>query len=182
MSMYSYFMFIYLLRASWHSSTTMTEVFPCFFLSRKANARVKNTAEMGQGPHSSKIFVFYVLCRYVYCLCVNVYCTTATGWLPNWSEQIRVYQIMFRQYCGNLHVRYYASKGQRQEMDNKYQVSHFGLAIWLLLNAHSLVFFFNRCWFVDYDVYWFIYSLSPMTLSVTQRRMTEWKWCGRKRS
>jgi len=24
-----------------------------------------------------------VLCRSVYCLCVNVYCTTATGWQPN---------------------------------------------------------------------------------------------------
>ena len=23
------------------------------------------------------------LCRSVYCLCVNVYCTAATGWLPN---------------------------------------------------------------------------------------------------
>jgi len=42
---------------------------------------------MGHGPHSSKIVVlFYVLCvvcRSVYVLCVNVYCTTATGWLPN---------------------------------------------------------------------------------------------------
>ena len=27
-------------RASWHSSATLTEVFPCFFLSYKANARV----------------------------------------------------------------------------------------------------------------------------------------------
>jgi len=25
------------------------------------------------------------LCRSVYCLCVNVYCTTATGWQPNCS-------------------------------------------------------------------------------------------------
>ena len=36
-----------------------------------------------------KIFVFlcvlFVLCRSVYGLCVNVYCTTATGWLPNCS-------------------------------------------------------------------------------------------------
>ena len=37
---------------------------------------------MGHGPHSSKIFVLFytyvlfVLCRSVYCLCVNVYCTT----------------------------------------------------------------------------------------------------------
>ena len=27
-------------RANWHSAATMTEVFPCFFLSCKANARV----------------------------------------------------------------------------------------------------------------------------------------------
>ena len=31
---------------------TLTEVFPCFFLSCKANARVKH-AKVGHGPHSS---------------------------------------------------------------------------------------------------------------------------------
>jgi hypothetical protein len=39
-------------RADWHSSATLTEVLPCFFLSCKANARVK-LAETGHGPHSS---------------------------------------------------------------------------------------------------------------------------------
>jgi hypothetical protein len=76
MSMYSYCMFMYLHRASWHSSATLTEVFPCFFLSCKANARVK-PAKTGHGPHSPKIFVLFyvlfVLCRSVYRLCVNVY-------------------------------------------------------------------------------------------------------------
>jgi len=37
--MYSYFMFVYLHRASLHSSATVTEVFPCFFFSCKANSR-----------------------------------------------------------------------------------------------------------------------------------------------
>ena len=32
--------------------TTLTEVFPCFFLNCKANARVK-PAKTGHGPHSS---------------------------------------------------------------------------------------------------------------------------------
>ena len=41
-------------RASWHSSATLTEVFPCYSLSCKANARVK-LAKTGHGPHSSKI-------------------------------------------------------------------------------------------------------------------------------
>jgi hypothetical protein len=81
-------MFMYLHRASWHSSATLTEVFPCFFLSRKANTRVK-PAKIAHGQHSSYIFVLFyvlfVLCCSVYCLCVNVYCTAATGWLPNCS-------------------------------------------------------------------------------------------------
>ena len=73
MSLNSYCMFMYLHRANWHSSTTLTEVFPCFFLRCKTNARLK-PAKMGHGPHSSKIFVLFyvlfVLCRSVYCLCV----------------------------------------------------------------------------------------------------------------
>ena len=39
-------------RANWHSSATLTEVSPCFFLSCKANARVHLT-KTGHGPHSS---------------------------------------------------------------------------------------------------------------------------------
>jgi len=30
-------------------------------------------------------YVLFVLCRSVYCFCVNVYCTAATGWQPNCS-------------------------------------------------------------------------------------------------
>ena len=94
MSMYSYCMFMYLHRASWHSSATLTEVFPCFFLSCKANSRVK-PAKTEYGSNSSNIFVLFyilfVLCRSVYCLCVNVNCTTATGWQPNCS--LHIYHI-----------------------------------------------------------------------------------------
>jgi magnesium-transporting ATPase (P-type) len=63
---------------------TLTEVFPCFFLSCKANARVK-FAKTGHGPHSSKLIVicvvlllfvlFYVL---VVCKCVLYYCHQVT--------------------------------------------------------------------------------------------------------
>ena len=57
----------------------------CFFLSCKANVRVK-TPKDGALPEFFQIvvlfYVLFVLCRSVYCLCVNVYCTTATGWLP----------------------------------------------------------------------------------------------------
>ena len=58
-------------------AATLTEVFPCFFLGWKANAKT------GHGPHSSKIvvlfYVLFALYRSMYCLCVNVYCTYATG-------------------------------------------------------------------------------------------------------
>ena len=88
----------------YHSSTTLTQVFPYFFPSCKANAGVK-FAKMGHGLHSSKLVVICVvlllfalfccylccsmyclyLCRSMYCLYVNVYCTTATGCQPNCS-------------------------------------------------------------------------------------------------
>ena len=40
-------------RANWHSSATLTEVFPCFFHTCKANARIY-LAKTGHGPHSSQ--------------------------------------------------------------------------------------------------------------------------------
>ena len=75
---YSCLCFVYIFL----DTATLTEVFPCFFLSCKANARV-NLAKTGHGSHSPKLLFFsiycFFLCRSVYCLCVNVYCTTATG-------------------------------------------------------------------------------------------------------
>ena len=56
-------------------AATLTEVFPCFFLGCKANARVQ-LAKTGHGPHSSKIVVsFYVL---FVCKCVLYYCHRVT--------------------------------------------------------------------------------------------------------
>jgi hypothetical protein len=77
--LYSYCMFMYHHRASWHSSATLTEVFLCFFLSCKANARVK-PAKTGHGQHSSKNFCvvpcivcFMPFCVLFVCKCV-LYC------------------------------------------------------------------------------------------------------------
>ena len=69
-------------------SLTLTEVVPCFFLSCKANARVK-LAKTGHGPRSSTLvcicvvrlllFVLFGCCLCsMYCLCVNVYCHRVT--------------------------------------------------------------------------------------------------------
>jgi hypothetical protein len=59
-----------ILFANWHSPATQTEVCPCFFLSRKANARVY-LAKTGYGPQSLVNCV--VLCIFV-CICVLYYC------------------------------------------------------------------------------------------------------------
>ena len=63
-----------------HSSTTLTEDFPCFFLSCKANAGAK-LAKMGHGSHSSKLVVIcFVLLLFVLfyvmfvCKCVLYHC------------------------------------------------------------------------------------------------------------
>ena len=56
-------------------AATLTEIFPCFFLGCKADARVI-LAKTGHGPHSSKIVVlFYVL---FVCKCVLYCCHRVT--------------------------------------------------------------------------------------------------------
>jgi hypothetical protein len=69
---------------SGHFSTTLTEVFPCFFsVVRQTpgyNLQRRGTAR------TSHFFYCYVMFRSlfsVYCLCVNAYCTAATGCQPN---------------------------------------------------------------------------------------------------
>jgi len=48
--------------------TTLTEVFPCFFLSCKANARVK-PAKTGHGPHSS----YLLSCSLYFCVVLRIF-------------------------------------------------------------------------------------------------------------
>jgi len=66
--------------ANCHSSATLTEISPRFFLSYKVNARIY-LAKTRHGQRSSQINCI-VLCVV---LCVNVHCTTATGCQPNRS-------------------------------------------------------------------------------------------------
>ena len=70
---------MYLHRASWHSSAAMTEVFRAFS-SVVRQMPGYNSPRWGTARTLPKI-----LCCSMYCLCVNVYCTTATGWQPNCS-------------------------------------------------------------------------------------------------
>ena len=51
------------------NATNLTEVFPCFFLSCKANARV-NLAKTGHGPLSSKLLCCSMYCFFCVVLCI----------------------------------------------------------------------------------------------------------------
>jgi len=50
-------------------AATLTEVFPCFFLSCKANARV-NLSKTGHGTHSPKLLCCFMYCLFCVVLCV----------------------------------------------------------------------------------------------------------------
>jgi magnesium-transporting ATPase (P-type) len=51
--------------------TTLTEVFPCFFLSCKASASVKS-AKTGHGPHSSQLLCCSMYC--LFCVVLRIVC------------------------------------------------------------------------------------------------------------
>ena len=100
-SVYSYCMFVYIHRASWHFSPTLTEVLPCFFVSYKANARVK-LAKMGHGPHSSKTFCvvlcivcFVSFCVLYVCKCVLYCCHWVATQLQFNKYHIVSYHIIY---------------------------------------------------------------------------------------
>jgi hypothetical protein len=91
----------------------LTEVFPCFFLSCKANARVKLT-KTGHGPHSSTLFVICVVRLLFVLFCVLFVCkfVLPPGDNPNylltpWSrvllekltDQMQLINISKQLYC-----------------------------------------------------------------------------------
>jgi len=75
---------------------TLTEVLPCFFLSCKANARVK-LAKMGHGPHSSTS-VFICVVRLLFVLFYVLFvcrCVLPPGDNPNAVNKYIKYQILY---------------------------------------------------------------------------------------
>jgi hypothetical protein len=76
---------------------TVTEVFSCFFLSCKANAKVK-LAKTGHGPHSTTLVCICVVRMFVV-LCVNVYC----HWVTTQLQLINIlyYIIAIKLYSFN---------------------------------------------------------------------------------
>ena len=60
-------------RVNWDSSATLNEVFPCFFLSCKANIRVY-LAKTGHGPHSSLLVNCVIICIVLSCVVLCIVC------------------------------------------------------------------------------------------------------------
>ena len=72
---------------------TLTEVFPCFFLSCKANARVK-PAKTGHGPHSSEFLCCSMYCLFCVVLCiVCVYMCTVLLPPGGYPIAVNIYHI-----------------------------------------------------------------------------------------
>ena len=78
--------------ANWHSSDTLTEVCPCFFLSCKAYARVY-LAKTGHGPHPSYLMNCVVLCIVCVLMC--------TVLLPSGVNPIAVKYIIYLRWITN---------------------------------------------------------------------------------
>jgi hypothetical protein len=103
-------MFIYLHRASRHSSATLTEVFSVFFVSCKANASAQ-TPKKGHGPHSSKIFILYVCIVYFVLFCVLFVCKCVLYYWHRVANQLQLTNIYHPiiSYITSLHITSYIS-------------------------------------------------------------------------
>ena len=108
-SMYSYrFLRILIVVHVFLESANLTEVFPCFFLGCKANARVQ-LAKTGHGPPSSNCFVvLYTVCfvsLYVLfvCKCVLYFCQCVTTQLQlTYISYIRTHSVPLFELAGLL--------------------------------------------------------------------------------
>ena len=77
---------------------TLTEVFPCFFLSCKAKCQGKTRKDGGTARTLPNFCVVVCIVCFVsfsaLFVCVYVYCTTATGWLPNSVKYVIIIKII----------------------------------------------------------------------------------------
>jgi len=92
MSTYSYCMYIYIYIYIYIIIIIIVPAgtlrLPCLRFFRASSSLVRQMPGQNSQIRGTARTLPNFLCRSVYCSCVNVYCTTATGWLPNSSQQI----------------------------------------------------------------------------------------------
>jgi len=105
--MYALFCIFCFHRAKWHSPATLTQVFPCFFLSCKANARVY-FAKTGHGPHSSQLVNCVVLCIVCVYMCPVLLPPGGNPMAVKYIiSYIRLYIISYISYHTRSYIIYY---------------------------------------------------------------------------
>ena len=91
--MYALFCIFCFHRANCHSSATLTEVFPSFSLSCKANARVW-LAKTGHGAHYSNVCVVLLIVCYV-SFCVLFVCKCGLYYCHRMATQLQLTNISY---------------------------------------------------------------------------------------
>ena len=97
--------------------TTLTEVFPCLFLSCKANSRVK-PAKTGHGPHSSQLLcccMYFLCCSMYFCVVLCIICFVS-------------FSVLFVCIC----ILYYCHRVATQlQLNISYHISFIREKVWL---------------------------------------------------
>ena len=121
--------------------TTLTEVFPCFSHSCKANARVK-LAKTGHGPHSSTLFVICVVRLLFVFFCVLFVCKCV---LPPGDNPIAVNKyIIYIFVCVCVCACTYCIK---------YETVHGWLYVFAKRRFQESMWFSHRHWRLTSDAY-----------------------------
>ena len=127
---------------------TLTEVFPCFFLSCKANARVK-LAKTGHGTHSSKLVVICVVLLFVFycylCCSMNCLCKCVLYYCPRVTTQLQLTNIIYLIIYIIYHI-YRLSHHHLIDLISLYVLNHVCIFLyaWTYFVCEMIVSFYGR--------------------------------------
>jgi hypothetical protein len=132
---------------------TLTEVFPCFFLSCKANARVK-PAKTGHDSHSSQFLCcsMYFFCSMYFCVVLYIVCFVT-------------YSVLFVCIC----VLYYCHRVATQLQLNISYINEVGSEYFLTCLYTGLIIFVRRQVLQKHNKNGFNVNLSLLNDMILQR-------------
>jgi hypothetical protein len=106
--------FIYLHRASWHSSATLTEVYPCFFLSLQVLPGQTRNDGVSSALFRNLCVVLCIVCFVSFCVlflckCVLYYCHRVATLLHLTNILYHIYHIVYHILYIAYHIMFYVS-------------------------------------------------------------------------